>query len=107
MTTAKRAAGGPKTSQDQLVLVAPAAESGDTLAALAALRNRLAQQLDQTRSGRDVASLSRQLAAVLKQIEEVWRPRPTKRDEIAARRAARRAAAGSAADTGDERNRTV
>jgi hypothetical protein len=48
-----------------------------------------------------VASLSRQLAAVLQQIEEVWRPRPTKRDEIAARRAARRAAAGSA-DTGDE-----
>jgi len=99
----RRAQGWPKRAVAQPVLVASAAESGDTLAALKALRDKLAREIDECGSKRDLASLSRQLSAVLAQIE-AWRPpRTSKRDELAAKRAARRAAvaaADSAPDSG-------
>lgn len=93
----------PKNVVAQHVLVASAAKSGDTLATLKALRDKLAREIDECGSKRDLASLSRQLSAVLAQIE-AWRPpRTSKRDELAAKRAARRAAvaaADSAPDSG-------
>ena len=61
------------------------------MAALTALRDRLAHQLDETRSARDVASLSRQLSAVLAQIENTPKREPSLRNEIAAKRARRQA----------------
>jgi hypothetical protein len=94
----RRARSAPKKAVAQHVLVASTAESGDTLAALKALRDRLAQDLDNCRSGRDVAALSARLTAVLLEIN-AWRPaRTSVRDEIAAKRAKRRAAV--AADGG-------
>lgn len=99
----KRVREGPKNVVRQHISVASAAESGDTLAALKALRYKLAREIDECGSKRDLASLSRQLSAVLAQIE-AWRPpRTSKRDELAAKRAARRdavAAADSARDSG-------
>jgi hypothetical protein len=94
--TARRAARRPQTAAQQPISVASAAKTGDTLAALVALRDRLAQQLDETHSGRDTAALSRQLSAVLAQIEDRPKPVPSKRDEIAAKRAARLAAVAAA-----------
>jgi hypothetical protein len=89
--TKRRASGTLKTTACQRVSVARAAESGDSLAALTALRDRLAHQLDETRSARDVASLSRQLSAVLAQIENTPKREPSLRNEIAAKRARRQA----------------
>jgi hypothetical protein len=91
----KRVREGPKTVVQQPISVASAAESGDRLSALKALRDKLAREIDECGSKRDLASLSRQLSAVLQQIE-AWRPpRTSKRDELAAKRAARRAAVAS------------
>jgi hypothetical protein len=88
----RRARSAPKKAVAQPISVASAAESDDTLAALKALRDRLARDLDNCRSGRDVAALSARLTAVLVEIE-TWRPpRTSIRDEIAAKRAKRRAA---------------
>lgn len=99
----KRVRRRPKQAAARLISVGWAAESGDTLAALKALRDKLAREIDECGSKRDLASLSRQLSAVLAQIE-AWRPpRTSKRDELAAKRAARRAAvaaADSARDSG-------
>jgi hypothetical protein len=93
----RRVLGGPKKVVQQPISVASAAESGDTLAALKALRDKLAREIDNCGSKRDLAPLSRQLATVLAQIE-AWRPpRASVRDEIAAKRTKRRAAA---ADSG-------
>jgi len=89
----KRARGWPKRAVAQPISVASAAESGDHLAALCALRDKLAREIDSCGSKRDLASLSRQLTAVLAQIEAFRPPRISKRDEIAAKRARRRAAA--------------
>lgn len=87
----------PQKVVQQPISVASAAESGDTYAALKALRDKLAREIDNCGSKRDLAPLSRQLATVLAQIE-AWRPpRASVRDEIAAKRAKRRAAA---ADSG-------
>lgn len=75
------------------------AATGDRLAILQVLRNRLAADLDEAVEPRDVAALALRLTDVLEQIESM----PTSRqvsaaDEIAERRAARRgaSAAGSA-----------
>lgn len=73
--------------------VHPAASSGDVRATLEALRDRLAEEIDETVSARDVATLSRQLAEVIKQLADL--PVPEKRsvrDDIAARRSRRLAA---------------
>lgn len=72
-----------------------AAKSGDYLATLTALRDRLAEEIANTTSGRDLASLSKQLTDVLREINELPDPAGTsKADEIAARREERRKAAG-------------
>lgn len=75
--------------------VLSAAQSGERLKALIALRDSLAQSIDDCESLRDLAALSRQLTDVLKQIDElepdVKAGDPV--DELAARRAARRASA--------------
>ncbi len=70
-----------------------AASSGDRLATLEALRDRLARDLDRAYEARDVAPLALRLTDVLAQIDAM----PTSRqecaaDEIAERRAARRGA---------------
>jgi hypothetical protein len=50
------------------------ARGGDRLATLRALRDRLAKEIDETRSARDVAALSRQLTEVLAEIEALAPP---------------------------------
>lgn len=76
-----------------------AASSGSRLSALEELRDVLARAVNITESGRDLAALSRQLADVLKQIDEVRVASPAKKgtalDELNARRAARGAKAAS------------
>ena len=54
----KRGRGRPKKVVQQAISVALAAESGDTLAALKALRDKLAREIDECGSKRDLASLS-------------------------------------------------
>lgn len=64
--------------------------TGDQLATLRALRDRIALTIDETESARDVAALARRLQEVMAAIERLD---PSKRgdavDEIAARRAGR------------------
>ena len=63
------------------------------LATLQALRDRLARDIDQTTSKRDVASLALRLQSVLADIDEIEggsaNPASSPADEIAARRRAR------------------
>lgn len=70
------------------------------LAALEALRDRLAREMDACTAPRVLAALTRQFVMVLRQVEE-RRPQTggDSVDEISARRAARRAAAASAVCT--------
>lgn len=56
---------------DTTPMVAPTAAKGDQLDTLIALRDRLAHELDVTRSARDVAALSRQLTEVLALIADL------------------------------------
>ena len=56
---------------DTTPLVAPVATEGDQLNTLIALRDRLAHEMDVTRSARDVAALSRQLTEVLALIADL------------------------------------
>lgn len=75
--------------------VLSAAQSGNRLQALIALRDTLANAIDTCESMRDLSSLSRQMADVLAQIAELA-PEEKKGDavdEIAQRRAARRSGA--------------
>lgn len=64
----------PKTRQEPVrsapVGVAGAAGTGDRVAALRALRDRLAAEIDECDSARDLAALSRQLTDVLGQLAE-------------------------------------
>jgi hypothetical protein len=55
------------------VSVAAAAGSGDRLAALTALRDRLAVEIDDCSSKRDMAALSLRFMDVVEQIEELSR----------------------------------
>ncbi len=65
----------------------------DRYRTLQRLRDRLGEQLDVTESARDVCALARRLEAVLKELDDMPQSGPvSKADEIAARRAARRAA---------------
>ena len=70
-----------------------AAGSGDRLAALRALRDRLAADLDVCESARDVAALSQRFMDTLAQIETIEKAQPAKKgtplDELTARRRAR------------------
>jgi hypothetical protein len=63
------------------------------MSALTALRDRLAVDLDECRSKRDLAALSRQLVMVLGRLSELQKPVGSRIDEIAKRRARRQAAA--------------
>jgi hypothetical protein len=77
--------------------VAAATREGGRLESLVALRDTLAHSIDSCDSLRDLASLSRQLTDVLAQIESLL-PAESKGDdvdEIAARRAARRASSAT------------
>lgn len=101
-TRAVKNAGGKYDS------VASAARSGDTRAALTALRDVLATGIDDCASKRDLAALSRQFTAVMALIDAL--PPLTQpltiAEELAERRAARRAAAdsaGSGADSSEAR----
>lgn len=85
-----------------------AARSGDRLAALRCLRDRLADEIEQCESSRDVAALSRQLRDTLAEIsaldaDPVWTKEDQLADELARRRGDRRAdAAGGVAAAGRE-----
>lgn len=50
--------------------ITPVADSGDSLETLRALRHKLAETIDKSESGRDIAALSRQLQMVMAQIAE-------------------------------------
>ena len=73
--------------------VAEAAATGVRLTALTALRDTIARSIDGCDSLRDLAALSRQMTDVLAQIEALAPPQQKGDavDEIAERRAARRA----------------
>ena len=51
--------------------IAETSEKGDRLETLKALRRKLAETLDETHSGRDIASLTLQMQKVLQQIEYI------------------------------------
>ena len=70
-----------------------AAESGDRVAALRALRGSLAREIDACESSRDLPALSRQLVMVMRELHELAPPAAEvdEVDEIAQRRAARHA----------------
>jgi len=84
-------AGSPDVPGRDLVSLVEITNSGDRLGTLRALRDRIALQIDETESARDVAALAQRLMDVLEQIEHLD---PAKRgdevDEITARRRSRR-----------------
>ena len=94
MTTGRTAGSSKTAPQRRRVSVASAAKKGG-YATLVALRDRLAADIDECRSKRDLAALSARLSAVVAQLE-IMRAPPERsiRDEIAFRRAQRRAEAG-------------
>ena len=51
--------------------LASIAQNGDNLETLRALRQTIAEAIDRTKSGRDLASLSRQLQIVIEKISEL------------------------------------
>lgn len=71
--------------------LALAAASGDRIATLRALRDRIAKEIESTDSSRDVASLARQLSLVMAEIDELSPPvkKGTPLDELHSRRSAR------------------
>jgi len=73
--------------------LADAAASGDRIAALQALRDKIAQELDACESSRDTAALAGRLQSVLAELSEIAPPMSdeTPLDVLRARRAERRA----------------
>jgi hypothetical protein len=72
-----------------------ATASGDRRQALEALRHKLATELDSS-NGHGTASLAKELANVLREIDQLPVAKGSKVDDLGARRTARRAkAAGS------------
>lgn len=87
------------TTSEYPLSVFSAARTDDYLKTLIAMRDKLATSIDECESMRDLSSLNKQLADVLKQIDEL---KPAEQvgdvvDEIAQRRSARRASAAKAA----------
>lgn len=83
--------------------VAPAMASGDRRKSLIALRDQLAERLDATSSARDAATMARQLAAIVSELDGLGPARGwSKRDELRAKRAARLAAGRAAAESGSD-----
>lgn len=79
------------TAQRELSMAA-AAKSGDRATALTALRDKLAAAIDAAQPN-ELAQLSRQMSAVLAELEQVATPTGgSKSDELRARRAAKRVA---------------
>jgi hypothetical protein len=72
---------------------------GDS-AALEALRDRLAREMDETDSQRLLAVLGRQFVAVVAALSKMKAPPTTHVDQIVKRRAARRAAVGQSKKPG-------
>jgi hypothetical protein len=72
------------------------------LPGLEALRDHLARQLEDAEP-RECAAIARQLASVLAQLEAMAPPKKSRADELAKRRAARRAAAKVSGDAGSDR----
>lgn len=65
-----------------------AAESGEKLALLVAVRDKLAVSLEHTESGRDIAALTKRLIQVVDEIEEIEsrsRPGTSKHDLLKAK----------------------
>lgn len=79
--------------------LADVASTGDYLGTLECLRDRVARQLDDTDSARDVASLSLRLLDVTAAIEAAKRAAPEQKgtplDELAKRRSGAKPAAGA------------
>ena len=78
--------------------VEDAALSGDQMSTLRALRDRLAQAIDESSSAMGVAALGKQLQDVLDRIAELTPPdiKDTPLDELKRRRAERQGGADSA-----------
>ena len=57
------------------------AQKGDDLETLKALRQKLAHTIDESKSGRDISSLSRQLQIVMSQITELEEERKLKEED--------------------------
>lgn len=72
-----------------------AAGSGDSLAALRALRDRLAAEIHECESARDVAALSRQFRDTLTEIDKLGTAEPTTEDQTLDELADRRSARGT------------
>jgi hypothetical protein len=71
--------------------LAEISQTGDRLASLELLRDRLAQAIDDCDNPRDIPGLALRFTDVMSQIDDLPQRRDTsKADEIAARRAARR-----------------
>jgi hypothetical protein len=76
-----------------VVVLADVAAAGDRLATLQVLRDRLAAEIDDCDSKRDLAALSLRFTDVLEQIDNMPQSQEvSSADEIAQRRAARRGA---------------
>lgn len=71
--------------------VSEAAKGGDYADTLRALRDRLANEIDSAVEPRDVAVLSARLSDVLGQLNAVKPPETSMRDDLARKRAKRRA----------------
>lgn len=72
------------------------AQTGDRRATLEALRDKLAARIDDGTDPRDMAALARRLESVLAQLDDLRVPakKETVADALAARRQAKKAAAG-------------
>lgn len=66
------------------MLLSETAENSGRLETLRALRQKLAEALDESKSGRDIASLALQLQKVLLQIEEIETAEANDTDELQA-----------------------
>lgn len=77
-----------------------AVATGDRPVALRALRDKLARQIDESDSGRDVAALAARLQAVLNDLDNLPNTAEVSAaDDLASRRRARRANTTPAADS--------
>ena len=59
-----------------------ATATGDRLTALLSLRDLLAERLEATKSGRDTASISKRLADVLREIDDLRQAQTSERDAM-------------------------
>lgn len=95
MTEQRKRVRRPKVELDPVVGLVGTVDAGDRLAALRALRHRLAEAIEHPATHpRDLAALARQLASVMREVEQLEQARPLEVDsvdELERKRAARRA----------------